>query len=78
MNSSILKVDFSESKYKELQNQSEKMIEYWMNFVGIDSYFENVEDGAEKAEVLAKALVEIWKTKLKKDFPHQDFVVETV
>jgi len=72
----FLKDNFSEEKYEQNSDRNEKMTEYWMNLVIIDPYFENTEDGNDKAEFLAKKLAEIWRIKLKNDFPHLEFVVE--
>jgi hypothetical protein len=70
----FLKEKLTEIKFNSLDRQSDN-VEYWLNFLTIDGYFENDENGEEKAEALSKILVEIWSTKLKKDFPQLDFVV---
>ncbi len=73
----ILNGNFSEEKIEDLIRTNEK-VEYWMNLFITDPFFENDEDGDERAGSLAKFLVDIWKTKLKNDFPTKDFVVEYV
>lgn len=70
----FLKENFSEEKVDGLISQSEK-VEFWMNFLSIDPFFGEDEEGDVKAECFTKALVEIWKTKLKKDFPDKEFIV---
>lgn len=60
---------FSEKKFEELKNQNVN-VEFWMNILCLDSYFENDDNGDEKASFLAKKLAEIWKAKLEKDFPN--------
>ena len=56
--------------------RNNEKIEFWMNFLIIDPYFENDEEGNEKAEALSQILVNIWQSKLKKDFPNLEFIVE--
>ncbi len=73
----FLKENFSEEKFNELVGLNEK-IEFWMNFLSIDPYFENDDEGKEKAEALAQILVDTWQSKLKKDFPDFKFTVEYV
>jgi len=73
----LLKNNFSESKVDDLKNQNEEKIEYWMNLFTVDPYFEDVEEGFEKAAFLSKKLVEIWQAKLKIQFPNIEFVFES-
>ena len=73
-NGVFLKEVFSEERWIDLKNQ-QKNIEYWMNLLSLDSYFEQLEDGFEKAGIFAKYLAEIWKVKLKQEFPKLDFIV---
>ena len=73
----ILKENFSKEKFEDLIKKEEG-IEYWMNLVITDPYFENDEDGKERAKLLAMSLVEIWQEKLKKDFPTRGFIVKYV
>ncbi|WP_068470542.1 hypothetical protein [Candidatus Protochlamydia phocaeensis] len=69
----FLKENFSDSKFKDLIKNNDK-IEFWINFFIIDPFFD--EDGKEKAEALSKILVNIWQLKLKQDFPNLKFNVE--
>ena len=71
----FLKENFSEKKLENLQ-KDEKQIEFWMNLLTVDSFFSNEDEDEINAEFLAKKLVEIWEVKLKKDFPHKDFIVK--
>ncbi len=71
----LLKENFSIKKFEDLSAQTEK-IEFWMNFFITDPYFDNAEDKTEKAEALARILIEIWQLKLKHDFPNLEFKVE--
>ncbi len=73
----ILEENFSEKKIEDLI-RNKKKIEFWMNLFLTDSYFEDEKKGAERAESLARSLVEIWKVKLKKDFPTRNFTVKYV
>jgi hypothetical protein len=68
----FLKENFSKIKFNELKN---KNIEFWMNLLSIDPYFEEDDDQMERALSLSKTLKEIWEIKLKKDFPQQEFHV---
>ena len=72
----FLKENFSEEKFKGLiESENIQEMEYWMNLISIDSYFEGAEDWEQKAEFFSKKLAEIWQVKLTKDFPHLDFIV---
>jgi len=53
-------------------------VEFWMNLVITDPFFEHEKNGEEKAESLARSLVEIWQAKLKRDFPDRSFLVQYV
>ncbi len=70
----FLKEGLSENRIAELENQGEN-VEFWINLVNVDPYFQNDDDCDKKSEALARTLVYIWSTKLKKDFPELDFVV---
>ncbi len=71
----FLRESFRDEEYTRLTNQKTDP-ELWMNFLLIDPYFEEDNDGDEKAERLSRILVEIWQTKLKMDFPDKKFIVE--
>jgi len=71
----FLKENFSIEKFKDLKKDKTNS-EFWMNFLSTDPYFENEEDSDKKAEGLSKLLVEIWATKLKRDFPEKSFSVQ--
>jgi hypothetical protein len=71
----ILKEHFSEDRIEDLLRQKEN-IEYWTNLLLTDSFFQDEENGEEKAEFLAKALAESWQAKLQKDFPNTRFTVK--
>ena len=73
----FLRENFFEEKFNELARLNEK-IEFWINFLCIDPYFENDDDGKEKAEALVQILVDTWQSKLRKDFPDFEFAVEYV
>lgn len=73
----FLKENYVEEQFKELISQKQNP-EYWINLVTVDDYFSGVSNGEKEAEILAKSLVEIWQTKLKKDFPDKNFTVEYV
>lgn len=68
----FLEETFSEKYFDELKD---KNIEFWMNLLTIDPYFEEDEDQEERALSFSKALKEIWEIKLKKDFPQHQFRV---
>lgn len=70
----VLKEMFSEEKIEDLINR-DGLIEYWMNVFLVDSYFEEDDD---KPELFAKALVELWEIKLKKDFPTHNLEVKLI
>ncbi len=44
--------------------------------ITIDEFFSELLDWEDKSVLLAKALVSIWKAKLKKDFPEANFEVQ--
>lgn len=73
----FLEQKFSEEEYQQLINESENP-EYWINLLTIDDFFSEITNGAEKSMILIKTLVEIWTTKLKKDFPSMNFIVESL
>lgn len=70
----FLKENYSEEKFAGLIKE-EFNPEYWINLLTVDDFFSDIEQGEEKASSLAKALVDIWETKLKKEFPEKKFVV---
>lgn len=70
----FLKEAFKKDKFDELI-QFNHNPEFWINFQLIDGFFDDP-DEAEKSIPLAKKLVDIWKIKLKNEFPDLEFVVE--
>lgn len=72
---------FLEQNYTE--NEFNRMIkedrdpEYWINLITVNDYFSDCSDDDEekKSTLLIKSLVELWSTKLKKDFPNIEFIV---
>lgn len=71
----FLKEMFSEEEYKRLINESSSP-EYWINLLTIDEFFSELPDWENKSILFVKALVPIWETKLKKDFPEMNFSVQ--
>jgi hypothetical protein len=71
----FLKENFSKEKFNKLVDTKSR-IEFWMNFLSIDPYFEEDDVNQEKAQTFARILVDIWQSKLKKDFPKLQFIVE--
>jgi len=71
----FLKEAFSEEEYKRLVSENSNP-EYWINLITIDEFFSELPDWEDKSVSLAKALVSIWKAKLKKDFPEANFEVQ--
>ena len=71
----FLKENFN-SDYVQRLKSEHAPVEYWMNLLTVDDYFNDDEDGEERSQTLAKAMVEIWQMKLKKEFPLREFVVE--
>lgn len=70
----FLKENFKEDYFQRLKSENSQ-VEYWMNLLTVDSYFDDDDEWEEKSRTLAKAMVEIWQMKLKKEFPHREFVV---
>jgi hypothetical protein len=73
----FLKDKYSEEEFLKLRKEKSDL-EYWINLLTIDDFFSELENGEEKAKLLANSLVEIWQEKLKKEFPDKIFVVEYV
>lgn len=73
----FLEQKFSEEEYRQLINENCNP-EYWINLLTIDDFFSEFTNGEEKSMILIKTLVEIWATKLKKDFPSMNFIVESL
>jgi len=74
----FLKENSSEEKFNDLQKQNLEMVEFWMNLLITDPFFENEENGEEKAKSLAGSLVDIWQVKLKNEFPDLQFSAKYV
>ncbi len=71
----FLKEQYSEEKFQNYVKTDDN-IEYWLNFLTVDCFFLQEENGEKKASKLAQVLVEIWDAKLKKEFPKKKFVVQ--
>jgi hypothetical protein len=71
----FLKENFSREKYYTLKNQNQNL-EYWLNFLSIDPFFSNDENGEKKAEIFSIILRNIWELKLKNDFPNLKFEIK--
>jgi len=71
----FLKEKFSKDYYDRLIDEDSNP-EYWVNLLTIDEYFSEMDDWDEKSTLFAKALVTIWKAKLKSDFPEKSFTVQ--
>lgn len=71
----FLEQNFSKQKFNELLNLN-KNVEFWMNLLVIDPFFERDEDLDPKAKLFAKRLSEIWTAKLKIDFPNKEIKVD--
>lgn len=70
----FLKEAFSKEEYERLMNENSDP-EFWINLLTIDEFFSGLPDWEEKSISFAKALVSIWETKLKRDFPEMNFTV---
>jgi len=73
----FLKDKFSEKEFLKLTKEKSNP-EYWINLLTTDDFFSDLESGEGKAKVLANYLAEIWKEKLKKEFPGKNFIFEYV
>lgn len=73
----FLKEKYSEENFSRLISEKSDP-EYWINLLTIDDFFSELENGEEKAKLLAHSLIELWEVKLKKDFPDKDFVVQYI
>ncbi len=73
-NEVFLKEKLVPRNLEEIKKKSSNY-QYWINYTAVDPYFENDDNGDEKAIALSKSLVEIWKIKLKIDFPDRNFTV---
>lgn len=51
-------------------------IEFWMNLVSVDPFFDHTDAPDENIEAFTKKLVETWSAKLKIDFPDMTFKVD--
>jgi hypothetical protein len=68
----FLKEQYSEEKYHTIEENHE----FWINFLGIDDYFINSNETEKQSINFSKILAEIWRIKLKKDFPSLEFTVK--
>jgi hypothetical protein len=71
----FLKEQFSEEEYDELVKRGNNP-EYWINLLTIDEFFSELPDGEDQAIALVKTLAEMWRAKLKKEFPDMNFAIE--
>lgn len=72
----FLNESFSEHRFNSLEQNNR--LEFWMNLLTVDSYFYGEQDEEKKAEALAKLLSEMWRAKLRIDFPNLNFTVEYI
>lgn len=70
----FLDSNYSENDFNELIKKKRNP-EYWINLITVGDYFLHASNEEDKSTILVKALVELWSTKLKKDFPDIDFTV---
>ena len=68
----FLKEQYSEEEYYT----SKKNPEFWINFLSVDPYFINLDDQEKQSMDFSKILAEIWRIKLKNDFPSLEFTVK--
>ncbi len=73
----FIKENYTENKYKDVKETSEN-VEFWMNMLLVDSYFQDDENRDVKAAALTDILQRIWQAKLKIDFPEVDFTVVAI
>jgi len=73
----FLSENFSEEKFNNLIKQNKEEVEFWMNLLLTDPYFED-DNWKERAKSLAQSLVAIWQLKLKNDFPDMKFIVKYI
>lgn len=70
----LLKENFDQKKLEDLEIEGGN-VEFWSNLTVIDGYFDQDEDRQERADVLSQILIDTWKIKLQKEFPHHEFIV---
>lgn len=73
----LLKENYTEEKYNRLVTDKINP-EFWINLLTIDDFFSNSENKEKEQISFSKKLVEIWKTKLEKDFPSMEFTVKCI
>jgi hypothetical protein len=77
----FLEQNYSSEKLQKLHDtdavkKDHQNIEFWMNLVNIDPFFEHTDVSDEHVEAFTIKLVETWSAKLKIDFPNVSFKVE--
>lgn len=70
----FLEEEFSKEKYQELASSNNSQLEYWMNLINLESIFSLAP--VETQEYVALKITEMWKAKLKIDFPEKKFIVK--
>ncbi|HEV8051709.1 MAG TPA: hypothetical protein VGP47_04375 [Parachlamydiaceae bacterium] len=73
----VVKENFDEQKIENLERENTN-VEFWSNLTLTEGYFDQDEDGDEKADSFSQILIETWKAKLFKDFPNHDFIVTSL
>lgn len=73
----FLKEKYNKEELNRLIKQKNNP-EYWMNMLTLNDFFSMTKGSAKNSTILAKALAEIWKTKLQKDFPDRQFIVKFI
>lgn len=72
----FLKEEFSEKKYREVISNNEVQLEYWMNLISIESICSSATSKVQ--EYIAIRVTEMWRAKLKIDFPEKSFIVKKI
>lgn len=73
----LVKEKFDERKINNLENECAN-VEFWSNLTIIEGYFDEDEDGEERAATFSQILIETWKAKLLRDFPAHEFIVQSL
>lgn len=71
--------EYSQKKYNDLNNNgySGRELEYWLNLLNIDCYFETPKEdfNIDKCLVFAHELTKAWSVKLHQEFSEREFEV---
>ncbi len=70
----FVKENFDEKKIINLDKDSAN-VEFWSNLTIVDGYFDEDEEGGERAYTLSQILIETWKIKLQREYPNHEFLV---